>query len=236
MHTVSSILCWRLTTLRCVVSPKCSPAPRHTIVHRPLVACSETRSSLFLALLVDWTVLGYLIQRYIRWRRLQTSQRRIKEEENSLTTRPRLHSTCSHTKINWHSCPAAWVTIETDKLFVAHFKTPAAIVPAPPSEMAEENYQATTYRNCNQVAQERIWKENVHKEQQAAKVWWVFPFSWFLVYLNMWLAMYIHVYSFFLIMITAIELCWLKFYISYTVQIIFTGRRIVPSWLNMTLK
>ena len=36
---------------------------------------------------------------------------------------------------------------------------------------AGENFPQGAYRNCNLVAKERIWKENVRKEHQTAKTW-----------------------------------------------------------------
>ena len=36
---------------------------------------------------------------------------------------------------------------------------------------SDQTYSLMAYRNCNQVAQEKIWTENVHKESSAARRW-----------------------------------------------------------------
>ena len=35
-----------------------------------------------------------------------------------------------------------------------------------------QTYPQKAYRNCNQVAQEKIWSENVYKENVALKRWY----------------------------------------------------------------
>lgn len=36
---------------------------------------------------------------------------------------------------------------------------------------AEKTFSQVEYRNCNAVAQERLWKEHVHNEIKATKEW-----------------------------------------------------------------
>ena len=36
----------------------------------------------------------------------------------------------------------------------------------------KKTHGASAYRDCNMVAQESIWKEEVHKETKAARQWY----------------------------------------------------------------
>ena len=55
--------------------------------------------------------------------------------------------------------------------------SPKPSQPPPPKIQSAQNFTLTKrsvadYKNCNIVAQERIWKEHVLKEKNAAKSWY----------------------------------------------------------------
>lgn len=56
-----------------------------------------------------------------------------------------------------------------EKCIAASLKAYQASMNAPSSD---KTYTMQDFRNCNQVAQNQIWKENVQKETVAAKRWY----------------------------------------------------------------